>query len=305
MNKRPAESVGPLQKKNQSFWSKIRKTSDTSDTTPKTDTCSHQPTSEAILQKIEDVHTRSCLPIDRRLQNTSALYLYMKTNGFLVNKAPTINGDGKRVPKELPPPHPIRWTTFDGLTARFPHSAWPMVHAKRAQDIEMGRALFCNEIAQSAESFKMYLELDYVCKTDRLPDNDNFLSHVKICQQVLWRYFESEITVDKDSFLGVWVMISNRKPKYTSSQIRPAVKVGLHLVFPCIQVNSEQAIQILNSIRLSIETEFPQDILDWGQFVDSSSVRATTASLRPLGCRKLEDCPACWNQEDQRLRCES
>lgn len=76
---------------------------------------------------------------------------------------------------------------------------------------------------------------------------------------------------------------------------------GLHVVFPWLFVNSEQAKWIRSSVVSRLRAHLPDLENNWDEVVDIAVL--TTNGLRMVGSDKCTDCPVCRNNRDARDFC--
>ena len=267
---------------------------------PATVKCSRIDTSKPDVygQKMVQItssHQKACRTLNIQDRDRSDGYQYYKRNGFFITSknANSVTRDGRRT-NSVEPKYPImRMTFFNGGKCNLPLSEWGQVIKYRALDIQKGISLFDNDFAYSTEGIRCFFELDY--RSDTEPDYEDMLAHALLVQTVVKRFFIQNPAVD----YTMWLLMSSPKPKYVKDQLHPIVAKGTHIIFPHIVIDCDQGKQLCHSANLALETEF-----GFTSLVDCC-YHTNSASLRPLGCRKLETCGKCLDESDMRLSCEA
>ena len=232
------------------------------------DTGSHD---SKTIKEVERRHITTTLELRLQNRRETAMYKFVKSSGYMVS----FESKTKKRKRE-DDEHPLRLTFMNGGACRFPFSEWDKIFACRAQDLQDGFDCFCNEMVLSSEGVQLFVEFDY--RGDSVPTRETILSHVTTSQEVVRDYYSTADT-------AMWVLLSNPKPKLVKTQLTPIVAMGCHVVFPNITVTCEQGKQICSSISLRLE-----GLTGLTGVVDEGCYGTSTASLRPMMCRKLEDC---------------
>lgn len=249
------------------------------------------------MDRIRSEHLSLCRSLRIQQRTRSHVYQLLQKGDYFVQKETSrVSADGKRrrLQPPAPPSQPMRLTFWNGGTCHFPLNVWPDVFQARARDFENGNLMYDNEIVWSNEGIKLFFELDYRSQ-DKVPDEDSILAHVAVCAQVVRRFFKGD-----DIDFKHWVLMCTPKPKYVKNQLHPVIAMGCHIIFPHIIVTCEQGSQLCHSANIAIEAACGPGQVD----VDSQYKDNGSANLRPMFCRKLEDCPECLNDEEIRLSCE-
>jgi hypothetical protein len=211
---------------------------------------------------------------------------YLVKNKFFFKK------EGKKKPKKDEHRHstPLRCTFFVGGKAHFPFCNWKSLYLARAQDVLADVLLFDNDISQSNEGIRMFLEMDYTSK-NRIFNTEEMLEHGLECQRILRKFFPH-------ADVSFWLLVSPPKSKITKKCLQPLLKCGAHIVFPHIVVNCEKGKQLCHSINLGLNLKL--NLVD----VVDNCFKTNHACLRPVWSRKLTDCVMCHNSEEERHQCE-
>lgn len=299
VNKRKRMTIADF--KNKGLGDKLRKKTEAKNDSPPT--ISTIPSvgfsseyAENIL-RIKNSHVKMCRQLKIQSRTRCHIFNYLNDNNYFITSYQTkqnVNMDGKRLKlKKEAPDYPLRMTFFNGGKCHFPYSAWKDVFIARSKDIQMGNLLYDNDFARSNEGIRLFFELDYRSKDDE-PKDETILEHVLSLQRMVKTFYSNNSNVD----YSMWVLLSTSKPKYIATEVHPIIATGCHVVFRNIVVNCEQGLQLCHSANLMLET-----LHGVKELVDCCYKREV-ASLRPIYCRKLEECMVCLNDDDMRLSCE-
>ena len=173
---------------------------------------------------------------------------------------------------------PIRVTMFNGGTYRFPYSAWTAVQAARKLDIVTGYPLFDNEIANSSEGVKFFVELDYTIQLDQVFSEMDIPSLPQLTKDALLIH-EKLKSVYLCSDHTCVLLVCQMKMKKDN-----LIAIGSHLVFTSMVVDTYTGARLCNILKEMTNLN-----------IDSAPYKSTSASLRPAFSRKIGQCTECQN----------
>lgn len=253
----------------------------------------------------DEYQAEHVVPVDYSWRTRkSQFFRYLRQKGYYVKKT-----DVPEKGRKKKGPLPTTMTAFDGGRMLFPVEKWPEVHHYMAVDMRdlKGHRLCVNEQVREKEDgtsqLRVYFELDY-----RTPEKTNrsvMLKHIKVIYQTVRRYFQKDGNEKPDN-IGFVVLECNTKPKKGKIRTgdgpmdyyeRIVYADGLHIVFPDLVVSIEQMRQLLHACQVAMPSEFV-DVLD------ESVLHGTSCNLRPPHSYKAVSCPACRNDEPEKLSCE-
>jgi hypothetical protein len=243
------------------------------------------------IRRVTDEHVARCEAAGNTDRRKSRVFTLVQDMNYLVSKKTKFDDRGRKiaVPKN---PHRRRMTFFSGGDLQFPFEGWSKIHLARTQDIELGNALYDNDIAYSDEGIRLFIELDYRSKEEE-PKIDDILSHAAVCQRVVKTYFEDNRGAD----FSYWCMLCTPRPKYVKDEVKPVIAMGCHIVFPNITITCAQGMQLCHSASVHVEAVYGSSVVDEGVY------KADHAALRPAFCCKMDDCHRCGNDSDISVGC--
>ncbi|GAQ91009.1 hypothetical protein KFL_007120130 [Klebsormidium nitens] len=154
-----------------------------------------------------------------------------------------------------------------------------------AKWIEDGRDLFVIE-QRTSPTFRMFVDLDYETKKEVSKDELK-----TVCQCI-----QRTVLEQVGEHAARCVVSCADKPKATKDGL---LKTGVHLVWPDIQVDSENALRLRTWVLAGLHETFGQN--DWPKMVDISVY--TRAGLRLNGSIKRAEC-TCRGRDDACNRCQ-
>jgi len=261
------------------------------------------PKMEAWYDEYQAEHV---VPVDYSWRTRkSEFFKYLRQKGFYVKKGAQTQTKGRKKNAPLP----TTMTAFDGGRMLFPMEKWAEVHHYMAVDMRdvKGHRLCVNEQVREKEDgtskLRVYFELDY--RTPTKTSRSTMMRHIKVIYQTVRRYFQKGAKENPDN-IGFVVLECNTKPKKGKVRTgdgpmdyyeRIVYADGLHIVFPDLIVTIEQMRQLLHACQVAMPSEFV-DVLD------ESVLHGTSCNLRPPHSYKAGSCPACRNDEPEKLSCE-
>ena len=190
-------------------------------------------------------------------------------------------------------PDDVCATFWNGGTARFPPRHWKTVITNRARDIQVQCPIYTNTFAHPAKTgVCFFVDLDFTCTNQIYPARDDIFRCAFAVQDVVKEYY-----LDRGDF-RMWVLLSHPKAKPHKDWEQPLVKVGAHIVFPHVVLNSIPRLkQMTHSVqnRLRLKTGFANAVDD--------CFKTQCVSLRPVYSLKIVPCPECQNDEEVRFNC--
>jgi hypothetical protein len=173
-----------------------------------------------------------------------------------------------------------RMTFYSGGVLHMSFAAYKHSMKCLAEDISHGVVLPLNEVAYNTEGVRLYFELDY--RLDRVPTDEETTRHIMMAHGLARDAFPEHAHVD--------ICVSTCAPKIKRKKNgEDVIASGIHLVFPQVVTYTDN-IKMLNDLldyRMTLDNPL------FGGVVDSASVHASHASLRPNHCHKLDQCGAC------------
>lgn len=158
-----------------------------------------------------------------------------------------------------------------------------------ARDINGSVPFFLCE--KRSDIFLFYLDLDYAGAD--VIDSDTIF-RIAIAIQSAVRSCYREYTAAEWLRRGLVTVLVCDEPTPVVVQKRSFVKTGIHLVFPNLYVNEEQANALVNYTIQFMTSNWPQhaDALSWASVIDTG-VYGNGKGLRMLGSKKCLRCPQC------------
>ena len=182
----------------------------------------------------------------------------------------------------------IRITMFNGRTCRFGYTEWSAIQRARTLDIVADYPLFDNEIAQSKEGIKFFVELDYVVPVETVSSEKDIPTVYHLMQDALVIH-EKLKSIYLCSDHTCMVLVCPLKMKKENVIAR-----GSHLIFTDIIVDSSTGAKLCQELARLTNLN-----------IDSAPYKSTTASLRPAFSRKIGQCLECQNHPILLAECQN
>jgi len=208
-------------------------------------------------------------------QRRSELISFLSRNEFLVRGR---GHSGRELTHTL-------MNGYGGGRISLPDSAIDGFMSAYGSDMQNNIKLYV--IERRTPIFKMHFDLDL--KT--MHDDSVTKSILNVLQQEVSKFVTSEM--DRETW-GIACAVLDDEQKTRGA-------LGLHVVFPWLLVDTEQALWIRSSVVCCLRQQFPTLENDWDTVVDVAVL--TSNGFRMVGSDKCRDCTSCHNARDARPFC--
>lgn len=217
--------------------------------------------------------TQKIMPASSK--NRSELISFLSRNGFLVRG-------------RIHPGTELTHTLMDGYGGGricLPDSAIDGFMAAYGIDLHNNLKLYV--IERRTPIFKMHFDLDLKTMHDDAVTKDI----LEVLQQEVSKFVTPEM--ERETWAIACAVLNDQQATRTA--------LGLHVVFPWLLVDTEQALWIRSSVICSLRQRFPTLESDWDIVVDVAVL--TSNGFRMVGSDKCRDCTTCHNARDARPFC--
>jgi hypothetical protein len=153
-------------------------------------------------------------------------------------------------------------------------------------DLAVGNALYVVE--RRSDIFKMHFDIDMTGEWS----DESLMAIARVVHKATMSYFS--MSAGKMSWCVVCACLQDKGIRISS---------GLHIIFPFLAVNEEQALWIRGGVVAACTDELSAMDLDFNKVVDICVL--TTNGLRMVGSDKCKTCPDCRNGFDSKPFCDT